>query len=181
MRYLIVSDVFGRTKAIEEIASGLSDTFEIIDPYNSKLMNFENETEAYKYFISSVSLERYTENLENKIQSYTENLCLIGFSVGASAIWKLSSLKNLKQISHAVCFYGSQIRHNKHIYPTFPVQLIFPAKEEHFSVADLINELSNRENVESIKTPYLHGFMNSHSENFNQFAYDQYIQNLISN
>lgn len=176
MRYLIVSDVFGRTKALEQLASELSASVDIFDPYHSQEMGFENETDAYEYFIKNVGFEKYAEELSSIIQRYSEKLCLIGFSVGASAIWTVSSQKKLTFVSEAICFYGSQIRKQQSTFPQFPVRLIFPAAEKHFS--DLILALSTKEHVAIIKTSYLHGFMNSHSENFNQSAYKKYIQYL---
>lgn len=178
MRHLIIADVFGRTNALEKIASDISGSVEIFDPYNSKHMNFKNEAEAYKYFISKVGIDKYAQNLGDVVQSFSKQLCLIGFSIGASAIWKISSQKKLEHISKAICFYGSQIRHNININPTFTVELIFPATENHFSISELIVNLSNRENIHITQTSFYHGFMNSHSENFNQTGYNQFIQIL---
>lgn len=178
MQYLIASDIFGRTSALEELASELSDSIEIFDPYDSKQMNFNNEREAYRYFVSNVGLDKYSNNLKKITKSFSEPLRLIGFSVGASAIWNFSSQSNLKHISKAYCFYGSQIRNEKNICPIFPIQLIFPDSEKHFSVSKLITDISGKENVQILQTPFSHGFMNRHSENFNQTGYTQFIQTL---
>lgn len=178
MRHLIVSDIFGRTKALEKFASELSNSVEIFDPYNTKEMYFKNEAEAYQYFISKIGLDKYTENLIKLSRKFSEQVSLIGFSVGASAIWKLSSIKELKHISKAVCFYGSQIRHERNILPTFPIELIFPSVENHFSVSDLISDLSNKDNVHIQQTSFSHGFMNCHSENYNQNGYNQFMKTL---
>ena len=178
MKYLLVSDVFGRTNAIEKIASKLSGSVEIFDPYNSKNMGFKNEDEAYNYFITHVGLDEYADKLNTVTRSFPEQLNLIGFSVGASAVWKISSQKELKNISSATCFYGSQIRNEGDIQPLFPIQLIFPVTEEHFSVSKLIFDLSGRKNVKILHTSLYHGFMNSYSDNFNQAAYHQFIQKI---
>lgn len=177
MRYILVSDVFGRTQALEEIARLLSGCVEIYDPYQSKNMDFKNETEAYKYFVLQLGLDSYAIDLQDLILSKNDKVCLIGFSVGASAIWKISDTVN-NNIVKAVCFYGSQIRHYKNIAPRFPIKLILPCSEEHFSISALISHLSNKDNIEIERTKYFHGFMNRHSGNFNDSAYKKYIQVL---
>lgn len=179
MHNLIVTDVFGKTTAVEMFASALSVTTKVVDPYNSRNMNFQNEKEAYTYFKTEVGLDKYAENLVEEIQLYPNNIStLIGFSVGASAIWNVSSQTGLSNISRAYCFYGSQIRNNKNVSPIFPVHLIFPSSEEHFSIPKLITSLTGREGVQVVQTNYLHGFMNIHSNNFDQDGYDHFLKLL---
>ena len=178
MQNIIISDVFGITEALEQIASSLSGATDILDPYNSINMDFNNEGEAYSCFTSEVGLDKYADTLKECIQSFSERLNLIGFSVGASAIWKISTQTKLKSISSATCFYGSQIRHYRNLYPTFPIKLIVPATEEHFSVSELITDLSGRKNIQIQQVPFVHGFMNSHSRNYDQDGYNQFIHRL---
>ena len=180
MQNLIVSDVFGRTKALEKIASELSCAVDIFDPYGATNVNFKNESEAYSYFTAEVGLDKYTERLKKVIQTFSAQHNLIGFSVGASAIWRVSAQVEQKYISSATCFYGSQIRYHKNIHPTFPVHLIFPAAEEHFSVSKLITDLSGRKNTQIQQVSFNHGFMNRHSKNYDQSGYSQFMQRLVS-
>ncbi len=175
MRNIIVSDVFGRTEALEGIASSFSGVTDIFEPYNAMNMDFGNEEEAYSYFTSEVGLNKYANNLKSFIQSFAEQLNLIGFSVGASAIWRISAQVKLENISSATCFYGSQIRNDRDICPIFPMELIFPIAEEHFSVSELISDLSDKENIQIQQVSFAHGFMNSHSINYHQGGYDQFI------
>jgi len=180
MKYILVSDIFGRTKSLEKIASALPGDVELVDPYNAKMIDFKNETDAYAYFASEVGLDKYAENLLKAIHSVSEHVTLIGFSVGASAIWKISNQKKLNNISNAACFYGSQIRHYPDIAPLFPVYLIFPASEQHFSVSELIAGLSAKNNLEIQQVSFLHGFMNTHSQNYDPAGYSQFMH-LLSN
>lgn len=180
MTHIIVSDIFGRTPALEEIAANLSGSWEIFDPYNSLYMGFGNESEAYTYFTSEHGLESYAEKLWQFLSSYKEQVSLIGFSVGAAAIWKISHQQELHNISHAICFYGSQIRHHIEVSPLFPIRLIFPLTENHFSVENLIIALSNKNSTTVEQAPYLHGFMNSHSKNFNRTGYSTFLKILSS-
>ncbi|MFK7864628.1 MAG: dienelactone hydrolase family protein [Pseudohongiellaceae bacterium] len=180
MQKLIVSDIFGKTKQLEKIAQLMTGDVTILDPYGGKYMAFSNEDEAYQYFSSKVGLEQYALMLFEKIASEKNNLQLIGFSVGASAIWMVSEHKELTNIADAVCFYGSQIRHYTGLTPIFSTQLIFPDSEKHFDVSKLINAVEKKENVNVVKTEYSHGFMNKQSLNFNQAGFDQFLTWLVS-
>ncbi len=183
MQHIIVSDIFGKTKALETIADSLSREVKIFDPYSresSEALNFDTEKQAYEYFVTEVGLQKYSDNLENYISEFDEQVSLLGFSVGASTIWKISESIETSNISGATCFYGSQIRHYKEISPKFPIQLVLPSFEEHFSIPELKAELSLVKNVSIHQSAYLHGFMNQYSENFNQLGYDQYLQDLCN-
>lgn len=78
----------------------------------------------------------------------------------------------------AICFYGSQIRNYLNVNPKIKIELFFPEHERHFEVANLISRLSQKTNVTCYKVPYLHGFMNKKSNNFNDIGYYQYLQLL---
>lgn len=178
MHTIIVSDIFGKTAALDEIAASCSDEVEVLDPYNAEVMNFNDEAEAYRYFISEIGLEAYTARLLGTITAKTGPIMLIGFSVGAAAIWKISHLAAASNVAAAIGFYGSQIRHSPDITPIFPVKLIFPAAESHFSISELITTLSNKDNVQIQQVTSLHGFMNRHSQNFDAKDYEQFMKEL---
>lgn len=180
MHWILVSDIFGRTSALEKIAEALPGKVDIFDPYDSKHMAFNSEAQAYAYFSSEIGLDAYTDMLSSKIASLTDQVSLVGFSVGASAIWRISEKKELENISDAICFYGSQIRNHIDITPIFPIQLIFPSSESHFLVSELIHSLEGKENIEIHRADFPHGFMNSHSENFYQRGYDKFLKALKS-
>ncbi len=178
MSQILVADIFGRTEALEKLASELSGDIEIFDPYNSERINFCSEEEAYTYFSSEVGLDVYTKQLSDRIKKLSRPTSLLGFSVGASAIWQLSNNPDLEVISDAILFYSSQIRYHAEITPLFPIQLIFPTTEKHFSVPKLISLLTQKHNVKIHRSEFLHGFMNTHSQNYDQIGYDQYMQIL---
>jgi dienelactone hydrolase len=180
MHLIIVSDIFGRTAALESFASEFPGQVEIIDPYNSEIMGFDCEDNAYSYFTTEVGLDVYADKLSNRIKALTDHVTLLGFSVGASAIWKLSHEKNLSNVVGAALFYSSQIRYYTDIEPLFPICLVFPKTEVYFSVSELIQSLKQKENVEIHHSSFLHGFMNYHSRNYNATAYNKYTQALCN-
>lgn len=171
MQNIVVSDIFGKTEALEEFASTFTTPAEIVDPYNGQFMQFQNEQAAYTHFSKQVTLAKYSDYLYERIQNATTAINLIGFSVGASVIWKISGRQRLECVVGARGYYSSQIRHFLHVHPHFPINLIFPISEQHFSVEEVMLALEDRDNVTIRQLPYLHGFMNTHSTNFNAVGY----------
>lgn len=178
MKIVIVSDIFGRTRALDEIAAELSlDGHEpvIVDPYSGRYRQFAHEDEAYLGFQQSGGLDRYRQIVLETVNHRREDLLLIGFSVGAAALWAISEDISSERSIAAVCFYGSQIRFYTQIDPRIKMELIFPQQEPHFDVGKLISRLSGKANVICHKSPYRHGFMNKKSVNFDPAAYDRYL------
>lgn len=128
MNIVLVSDVFGKTPALEKLGEELNTTV-IVDPYDGINMDFRNEAEAYSYFINKVGFDKYLSKLLEVTRSISSDTTLIGFSIGASVIWNLSANPLVKNISCGICYYGSQIRNFKEVNPLFDVELIFPKME----------------------------------------------------
>ena len=175
MTHILVSDIFGKTVALEDLAKGLTGATDIVDPYSGLPMGFREESAAYQYFTEYVGLERYVEILSKKISNTPGPITIIGFSIGASAAWRLSETFSPEKISRVVCFYGSQIRYGCHTEPAVPTDLIFAKSEPHFSVAELADQLSRKERVKVHLSAYHHGFMNPFSVNFDPSGYTHYL------
>ena len=174
MNIIIFSDVFGLTPGLIELKDQLGANT-IVDPYQGKMMGFNSEAEAYSYFISEVGLDSYVSKVSKVIASEYRETCIIGFSIGASAIWISSENIHNNLIKRAFCFYGSQIRNYTKVNPCYKTNLIFPKSELHFNVPELIKTLEDKHNLEIKHVEYLHGFMNVDSTNFNNIGYKNYI------
>lgn len=180
MLTLVLSDIFARTQALETLVAQLPGRLKIIDPYNDKAMQFEDEAAAYAHFIRYAGIDRYTEMLNHEIRKSDEPVQLLGFSVGASACWRAACDNSLSHVESAICFYGSQIRHDSNLSPKVKTTLVLPKSEVHFDVSALAQALALKANLQLVHTDYLHGFMNQHSLNFNRAAYEEYTQWLKS-
>ena len=179
MNLVLVSDIFGKIVALKALAEELN-AQSIVEPYGGVDMAFYNEQQAYEYFSQHISLDEYVAILQKAIKPLAGNIILIDFSVGASAIWSMSAHPAIKTIAKGICFYSSQIRHHTELNPAFEIELIFPHYEQHFDVKALQAKLATKPNVSAKCVDYLHGFMNSHSNNFNQRAYDETLT-VLSN
>jgi len=179
MSIILVSDVFGVTPALLAISEKLGECI-IVDPYNGQMMAFQNEAEAYSFFVETIGLDNYLSRLVALVETIKQPTRLIGFSVGAAIIWRLSENEDNPLIKQATCFYGSQIRNFTEIMPNFAIKLVFPHSEPHFDVEELQRKLTNKDNVETIRVKYLHGFMNYHSSNYNKAGCSEHIDLLSS-
>nr|NJM03957.1 hypothetical protein [Desulfobacula sp.] len=177
----IIADIFGRTRALEAMGQELSDTIpdtRIIDPYQGLDHRFETEARAYDYFTDRVGLASYASILTEALASPGPDTVLIGFSVGASALWSVSDRPFRRHIQKAFCFYGSQIRQYTGVRPRFDMDLIFPKQEPHFAVDELIHALAGKDRVSCSKAPALHGFMNKLSPHFDPDCYSVFMEYL---
>lgn len=178
---LIATDIFGKTNAVETLSERLSAVCErvhMLDPYDAKPMHFQGENEAYEVFNRLCGLENYAQICRKALDALSnEEVILIGFSMGSSALWKvLDGRHQGGKIKHFYGFYASQIRHFLDVNPLVPCTLVFPYSEPHFDVAELMSKLAIKEGLTCIKTAYLHGFMNPLSVNYNAMGYAEYCR-----
>ncbi len=174
---IILADVFGRTPALIALAQSIG-AIKIIDPYQGRMMGFTDEAQAYQYFVDKVGIDAYLDSVSYELSELSKPSTMIGFSVGASVLWRLSQSYQGKYIKRAIGFYGSQIRHDLHITPMFAVQLILPKFEPHFAIEQLAQVVESKPLVSVLKTDYLHGFMNKCSVNFDELGYQEHIKQL---
>lgn len=77
------------------------------------------------------------------------------------------------------CFYGSRIREKTELCPQVPTTLVFPRYEEGFELESIIQFIEKKLNVKTIRTNYLHGFMNKKSNNFSATGYRLFSEWLV--
>ncbi|MBT3486212.1 MAG: hypothetical protein HOG03_03120 [Desulfobacula sp.] len=179
MQILIASDIFGKTPALEALVSRIERYYadaKIIDPYNSEYQKFSDENDAYSFFQQNIGFSGYSYLVRQEIKKLKDSSILLGFSIGASAIWTSSDISGLPQETKAFCFYGSQIRNYLNIFPEIEINLYFPISENHFDVIDLIEKVSLKPNVNCTQTSFYHGFMNTLSKNYDEYGYLKYIE-----
>ncbi|EPJ53095.1 MAG: hypothetical protein OFPI_11780 [Osedax symbiont Rs2] len=176
MNLVLITDIFGITAHLLKISKQLN--AQIIDPYAGALMHFSDEATAYAYFSNNIGLDCYLDIVSEKFEQLDTVTVAIGFSVGASVLWRYGADDLRGKLQRGYCFYGSQIRNYLQLVPNYPLQLILPKHEPHFSVAQLAADLAGCENLTIIKTEYLHGFMNQCSVNYDHQACQKHLQLL---
>ncbi|MCD8477061.1 MAG: hypothetical protein LRY68_03355 [Sulfurospirillum sp.] len=123
---LLATDIFGYTNATEILKHRLestSETVHIIDPYDAKPMDFHDENEAYEAFNQLCGLENYAKACIEALDALSnENIILIGFSMGASALWKAldgRKDKNIKAFFWLLRFADSPCFRGKIVCPLY--------------------------------------------------------------
>lgn len=178
MRTIIATDIFGRNQFLLQFIQDCqlpADTL-IVDPYLGSEHQFASQEQAYQCFTDNGGLDAYTESLSQALNDQTEPCRLIGFSAGASAIWRvLANESSAAHVVKALCFYPGQIRYYQELLPLKPLTIVFPAKETHFDLAPVIENISNKKMVSARQLSLEHGFMNCQLSVFDEAAYWHFI------
>ncbi|PSU26049.1 hypothetical protein C9I99_26860 [Photobacterium lutimaris] len=164
MKIVIVTDIFGLCESIDNLIKHLAHYMinpVVIEPYQGMRYNFLSEQDAYEAFIEQCGHDKYFSFVSKSLSIEKPEL-IIGFSAGASAVWRASNLDNL-DCRGAICFYPAQIRNHLDIKPKIPLKVVFPCTERAFDVLDISNRVSSYENVNTDITLFQHGFMNNRS------------------
>ncbi|WP_019676666.1 dienelactone hydrolase family protein [Arsukibacterium perlucidum] len=174
----IITDIFGLCSGVERLSQDLAGeyTITLIDPYQQQPQSFSNEQQAYATYCQSCGHDRYVSQVVSAIQQPVE--LAIGFSAGASALWRALSSSAAANVKQAVLFYPGQIYQHLQLTPDIPTTIIFGASEPHFEVDSMLQLLSDKPTVSAVKTPYKHGFMNPSSEAFSEAGYQHYLNTL---
>jgi hypothetical protein len=177
LRVLYITDIFGQTPVFDEFVASVGGTqhLAVVSPFNQTGEYYKTEAQAYQAFLHDGGVDAYAYKIAAAIDRYPQLTHLIGFSAGASALYKVLSQQKREKGLSTTLFYPSQIRHFVDLTPTHACDIIFPAFESHFDVQTLISNMSGRPNVRIQQVAYSHGFMNQYSEQFNERAYQHYL------
>ncbi len=173
MKIIIATDIFGHGDYLRELSSqlkALCSSVAIVSPYLDQQVSINDETEAYEKFCKECGHDKFSALVKSEIISDPQQVSLIGFSAGASAIWHALGNYSFDNVVRFVGFYPSQIRHHLHLVPSCPTSIVFPRLEESFDVMEAAQALSAKSAVECQLTDLYHGFMNPQSKNYNTVA-----------
>lgn len=181
MRILLATDIFGETGHVGALTARLQERgheAEIVSPY-AMPRSFADEDEAYVFFQRECGVEAFTEKIRETLEEMVGPLICIGFSAGAASLWRALAGPGGEIVETAILFYGSQIRNVAEWQPRCNTVLVFPAAEPHFSIADLLARLQDRPGITCAIVPWLHGYMNSLSDNFDRDGYRRTLAWLV--
>jgi hypothetical protein len=189
MKLILVPDIFGCTTEFKQyatvqksiLAQMLNQDVELVlvDPYQGHIFEFYNDTQVYEKYMSLGGHEHYLFLIKQVItDNKGHNICLLGFSAGASAIWRALDGYKSDKACQFIGFYPSQIRNHLDIQLNIESHIIFSQTESHFEVKDVIASLKNYELLKISHTQYQHGFMNPLSTGFNESAFSEFQKNI---
>lgn len=178
---LLLTDIFGQCEGVERLLADLrraSAILHIIDPYQGKAQQFADEEQAYAAYSAGCGHNTYAALAAQALQNNVQPIDLaIGFSAGASALWRALPATDSSRLKQAVLFYPGQIHQHLTLKPQVPTRVIFGHSEPHFAVDDICRQLQ-QQGVTAISTPYAHGFINPASKAFDEAGYQQQLVKL---
>lgn len=182
LNLLIVSDIFGQCQGLRQLLQDLAApncTIRVLDPYQGQRQSFSDEQQAYHAYTECCGHEHYVSLVRQTLAEYTDPLAVaIGFSAGASALWRALAENSASKVLQAVLFYPGQIQPYLTLSPRAPVQVIFGACEPHLDVRKACAALSKLPGVQASSTAWQHGFMNPASKAYSEAGYQQQLQRL---
>lgn len=168
-KVFILHEIYGVNEFIKrqaEVYRNANTTVECISLYSvDRIFSYEQEQQAYEYFINEIGFDAPLEKLTEKIleaRTYYDEVLLIGFSVGATLAWRLST----QPLQGIVCVYGSRIRQYLDVTPSCPTLVIFPSHEKSFNVHELKEALDTLPSVHTRQYLGRHGFMDCNNSNY---------------
>ncbi|WP_427109233.1 dienelactone hydrolase family protein [Lysinibacillus xylanilyticus] len=175
-KIFILHEIYGVNDFIKmqaEAYSNANTTVECISLYSdNRIFPYEQEQEAYEYFINEVGFDAPLEKITKIIleaRTHYDEVLLIGFSVGATLAWRLSTLP----LQGVVCVYGSRIRQYLDVIPSCPTLVILPSHEKSFNVHELKETFNPFPSVHTRQYLGQHGFMDIHNSNYCYGSYSQ--------
>ncbi|MGE7914906.1 dienelactone hydrolase family protein [Lysinibacillus xylanilyticus] len=175
-KIFILHEIYGVNDFIKKQAatySTASTTVECISLYSENtVFTYKQEQESYEYFINEVGFDAPLKKLSNKLLEASTNydeVLLLGFSVGATLAWRLSTLP----LQGIVCVYGSRIRQYLDVIPSCPTLVILPSHEKSFDVLELKKTLDTLPAVHTKQYNGQHGFMDYYNPNY---CHESYLQ-----
>ncbi|MFJ7186545.1 dienelactone hydrolase family protein [Lysinibacillus xylanilyticus] len=175
-KIFILHEIYGVNDFIKmqaEAYSNANTTVECISLYSdNRIFPYEQEQEAYEYFINEVGFDAPLEKLTKIIleaRTHYDEVLLIGFSVGATLAWRLSTLP----LQGVVCVYGSRIRQYLDVIPSCPTLVILPGHEKSFNVHELKETLNAFPSVLTRQYLGQHGFMDFNNPNYHNRSFLQ--------
>jgi hypothetical protein len=179
MNYLLVTDIFGKTAHLTQLAQQLRGKTCLCDPYSGQIQLPINEQFQYQHFLTHCGHDGYLEKVHLKMSSLREPTTIIAFSAGATAVWRAQAELKNTAIKRVIAFYPSQVRNHLELEASIPFRFIFPKKETHFELAPVVSALKAKAGVQCDITQHDHGFMNPLSDNFNQRAFQYFTKQLL--
>ncbi|MBW3165511.1 hypothetical protein [Ferrimonas balearica] len=108
----LITDIWGQHATLDPFLrrlEAIAPDWQVLDPYSGQRFAFEDETQAYQYFLHRCSKATYQQKLEAVLEQAQQPLTLLACSAGANALWPLLDGPLASKIRKAVLVYGSTI------------------------------------------------------------------------
>ena len=165
---VLLHEIYGVNKHINHFANELSkEGMDVICPdlLSGNVFSYDQQSEAYDYFMTEVGFDRAAAEVKEIIQSLQERykeVYLVGFSIGATIAWLCSEQEG---ISGIIGYSGTRIRDYLDITPKCRTLLLFARYEASLDV-ELIMPALIRNQVEVVRIAGSHGFADQYAPTY---------------
>jgi dienelactone hydrolase len=176
MRIIVASDIHGVNDQLREQLSILGQPT-IVSPWPGDGCPFETEQIAVAEFHRQDGLVSYEKKIAEAASG--EAVLLVGFSVGATSIWRYVASLKCNTNSRAVLYYGSRIRDCPELQPRCPTSVFFAAHEPSFDPESIANMVRKSGTQCSVISGTQHGFMNPCSAHYRADIAQEHLSDLV--
>ncbi len=164
----LITDIWGQHATldpfVQRLHSAASD-WQVLDPYSGQRFAFEDEQQAYQYFLHRCSKATYQQKVSALLEHAEAPVTLLACSAGANALWPLLDGPLADKIHKAVLVYGSALPQQP-VTPRCPVALLL--------CRDDIADVRQQARLEALGPTLIcdapHGFLNPRSPGFDEPA-----------
>ncbi len=166
MKIIIATDIHGVNQQLRALFQDFGEEITFLSPWHGEGSPYDKEQEAVAAFQADRGMEKYQQQIAK--EAGNAPAILIGFSVGATALWLYTASAQCHPQSRAYFYYGSRIRDHQTNIPRCPGKVIFAEHEASFQPTDIIANITHVHVECSIIAGTNHGFMNPRSPNFRE-------------
>lgn len=178
MRIIVASDIHGVHDQLRSQLAVLGNPT-IISPWPGDGHPFATEQDAVTEFHLRNGLASYEQKIAKAVNG--EGAVLIGFSVGATSLWRYVASGECNPQSRATLYYGSRIRDCAELVPRCVTSLFFAEHEPSFDPYLIAASVRKTGAPCTVFTGTYHGFMNSASKHYRPDIADEQFRSILRN
>ncbi len=176
MRIIVASDIHGVNDKLRAQFAILGQPI-IVSPWPGDGRPFATEQNAVDAFYRQDGLAAYEKKIAEAANG--EAALLVGFSVGATSLWRYVASLKCNTKSRAVLYYGSRIRDYPELRPRCATSVIFASHEPSFDPQSLALSIRNSGTQCSVIDGTQHGFMNPCSTHYRADIAQEHLSMLL--
>jgi dienelactone hydrolase len=175
MQIIVATDIHGTHERLRTQLAVLGESI-IVSPWSGDGKPFATEHEAILHFHQQDGLAFYERKIAEVARGRPS--VLIGFSVGATSVWRYVASPQCSAASVAFLYYGSRIRDHGSLVPRCPTTAFFAENESSFNPANLAKALGQSGAQCTVLSGTHHGFMSPISNHYRADIAEEQIQLL---
>ena len=177
MRVIVASDIHGVHDQLRSQLAVLGEPT-IISPWPGEGHPFASEQEAVAEFHLQDGLSLYEQKIAATVKG--EDAVLLGFSVGATSLWRYVASDQCNPSSRATLYYGSRIRDCAELVPRCSTSVFFAEHEPSFNPQTVAALVRKSGAFCSVVSGTYHGFMSSTSNRYRPDIALEHLRIMLS-